>query len=131
MKNKEIEVKRKKCKLVMLPTEDKTQIFTSKRDNVLHYHFKGHTPNNVKSYQHLYITSDDEIKEGDWRMITDKSSSLYGQFEQKKSNIPENEQWSKIIATTHNYLNLPCSCLGKITGQEKRLKKFVTYMKLL
>ena len=56
---------------------------------------------------HLYATVSQDvepIKEGDWRMITDKESSLYGQFEQKKGNLPENDQWSKIIATTDNNL---------------------------
>lgn len=54
---------KKKATVIMLPTKYKSQIFTSKRDSNLHYHFKGNTPNNVKSHQHLYITTDDEVKE--------------------------------------------------------------------
>jgi hypothetical protein len=62
---------KKLIKAYMLPTEDKSQLFTSKRDAKLHYHFKGNTPNNVKSYKHTYITISQEIEpiiEGDWFM---------------------------------------------------------------
>ena len=54
--------------------------------------------------QHLYIISEDEIKEGDWCMIIDKTSKLYGQFEQHKGMHQRNEQWKKIIATTDTSL---------------------------
>lgn len=54
--------------------------------------------------QHLYIISEDEIKEGDWCMIIDKTSKLYGQFEQHKGKHQRNEQWKKIIATTDTSL---------------------------
>jgi hypothetical protein len=90
---------RQKIKVVILPTEDKTDVSV---DPTGHYHYKSIT-NDYGGYQHVYITVSNDvepIEEGDWRMITDKNSSLYGQFEQKKSNLPENDQWSKIVATT-------------------------------
>tara|TARA_R110002074_G_scaffold132805_1_gene276349 strand:- start:1186 stop:1803 length:618 start_codon:yes stop_codon:yes gene_type:complete len=80
---------------------------------------------------HLYATVSQDvepIKEGDWRMITDKESSLYGQFEQKKGNLPENDQWSKIIATTDNNLFseddiIPYTSLPRV--QQSFLKEYV------
>ena len=55
----------KKAKVVMLPTKEKSDIFIGKTHSVLHY--KNNIPDEeFKSYQHLYIISDNEIKEGDW-----------------------------------------------------------------
>lgn len=90
----------KKAQVIMLPTKDKTQIFTSRRDDKLHYHFKGHTPNNIKSYQHLYITSDDEIEGGDW---------CYDKMMKRIHQTP-NAYSDKIIATTDKFLVECDSC---------------------
>ena len=52
----------KEAKVVMLPTKEKSDIFIGKTHSVLHY--KNNIPDEeFKSYQHLYIISDDEIKE--------------------------------------------------------------------
>lgn len=71
-----LKIMKKKHKVIMLPTEDKTQLFTSKRNDKLHYHFKGNTPNNVKAYQHLYFISNKVINNnmssnGDWEYNTE------------------------------------------------------------
>lgn len=82
-------------KVVMLPTKDKTQLFDSRRDDKLHYHFKGHTPNNVKSYQHLYITVSqgiEPIKEGETYIRDD------GKLIIRKNTL--SVKGSKIIGTT-------------------------------
>lgn len=81
-----------------------TPILKHNAIGTLYFNNKMKNTKTLGNWQHLYFTSDEEIKEGDWRMITDKESSLYGQFEQKKSKLPENDQWSKIIATTDQSL---------------------------
>jgi hypothetical protein len=58
-------MERKRAKVYRLPTNEKSNLFISSRTKDLRTHFKGNSPNNVKSYYHLYITSYDEIKEGD------------------------------------------------------------------
>jgi hypothetical protein len=47
-----------------------------------------------KNYQNIYITSDEEIKEGDWCLNTLKNI-IY-----KKDNLPMDIVWKKIILTT-------------------------------
>jgi len=69
----------KKAKVIVLPTEDKTDIvrntycFTEAHGNPLRYVPNMENKNNLiergYEYQHLYITTDDEIKEGDWFII--------------------------------------------------------------
>lgn len=93
-----------KCKVVMLPTNQKTSIFLSKRDNRLHYWFKGNTPNNVDNYQHLYILSHSKIKKGDWCIMLDDLGNVFSskpqQFLGEKENHSLNNNLRKIIATT-------------------------------
>ena len=89
---------KKTVKIVMLPTEDKAIVFTSKRDSKLHYHFKGNTPNNIKSYQHLYFTSDEEIKKGDWCICDKKLFKYKGKSKWQSTK--------KIIATTDKKLTI-------------------------
>lgn len=48
----------------------------------------------------IYITSDEEIKEGDWCIIVDAESAFYGQLEKHKGKYPRNNQWRKITLTT-------------------------------
>ena len=91
----------------MLPTEDKSSLFTSKRDDKLHYHFKGHTPNNIKSYQHLYFTSDEEIKEDDWYIDSSSDLTTVQQCKAKPSKALQEEiNCRKIVATTDKSLKI-------------------------
>lgn len=46
----------------------------------------------------LLIDEEAEIKKGDYRIMIDKTSILYGQFEKHIGNHECNEQWCKIIA---------------------------------
>lgn len=59
---------KKPCKVVMLPTNEITGI--SKFNEEYTWYHKGYAPKDLKlvTYYHLYITSDEEIKEGDWGM---------------------------------------------------------------
>jgi hypothetical protein len=59
----------KKCKVELLPTNDKTRIHKDK-EGKLSYSLGAYSKDNFNfhSYQYLYILSDDEIKEGDYRL---------------------------------------------------------------
>ncbi len=100
----------KKCKIVMLPTEKAENSLLLCNNKELRY-VKGYftqeylKSENRKSY-HLYIISDDEIKEGDWciketSMFTEKfiiQAKGYGDINSTTA------LWRKIIATTDNSL---------------------------
>lgn len=88
----------------MLPTENKTNIFI---DNKLFTTIgilepqTGKSINSIVEGQHLYITSDDEIKEGDWVYKKDVKGFIY------KHKATKNLWYSderKIIATTDKSL---------------------------
>ena len=64
---------------VMLSTEDKTQIIVPTRGvgkGVLHNkeYYGSAMLDMGDEYQHLYLTSSDEIKEGDWMFIDEKGT---------------------------------------------------------
>jgi hypothetical protein len=94
----------KKCKIVMLPTNKKSKLVLSFKENNFNqlvepklsliqeeanYQFS-----NIQS-QHLYIISDEEIKEGDWYMS--KLHSIISKYNGIEK-LPDG--WKKIIATT-------------------------------
>lgn len=62
----------KKVKVVMLPTKDNSSFGLIHENNVLHSYTNGEDPDNLEDTlakaQHLYFTSDDEIKDGDYVM---------------------------------------------------------------
>jgi hypothetical protein len=93
---------KKKCKVVRLPTEKATWsncIWLSRINNQLRLD---------KSYnmlpQHLYIISDDEVKEGDWFINEqiDGDKVIW----QHNGNIIPNSNPKKIIATTDNSIGI-------------------------
>ena len=51
-------------------------------------------------YQHIYITSDEEIKKGDYRIMIDKTSAFYGTFEKHLGKHECNDQWKKVVLAT-------------------------------
>ena len=67
---------KKKVRVIMLPTEDKTHIF--KHGNSLKYLdiLNGNNPYENNGNQHLYLTSDNEIKEGDFA-YNKNTNSIY------------------------------------------------------
>lgn len=76
-----------KCKVVMLPTQNESQLYIHKDDTLNYYN----VPQSKASHlggQHLYILSDEEIKEED---------SFLGL---KMAEISENNEW--IIVTPQN-----------------------------
>src|SRR5690606_18946949 len=95
--------------------EKASPIFIGKRDNKLHYFFKGDKPNNA-IFQHLYILSNEEIKEGDWCIldlgIFNKPVKVISVREDNPifkvkidGGIARLEKLRKIIATTDSSLN--------------------------
>lgn len=123
----------KKCKIIMLPVNKKSNIYLNKyADNINKADklvFGGNIENELtnplellidRGYQaqHLYIISDDEIKEGDW--VIDTKSLPQDAPTKKIDNINEThltilgcssrflkDYHKKIIATTDNSLHLP------------------------
>ena len=97
----------KTCNVVMLATNEKAQILKGSNagnnllldngDNINHSLVDGKR----FQYQHLYITSDEEIKEGDW-FIKDDELHLW------QGAIPEYHKLNayKIIATTNTALKV-------------------------
>ena len=105
-------MKKKKCKVVMLPTKkatDSNWIIFKKINGELSAHKGPYTQDylnhiNVTS-QHLYITSDDEIKEGDW--VYNENTKKHWQFTYGESKSDVLSRWKsikKIIATTDKSL---------------------------
>ena len=110
---------KRKCQVVMLSTE-KTEKCLMLRHNRLTYQPQCLTQEwleyNEATSNHLYILSDEEIKEGDWRIETNINSPNYN-----KPFIAHNEEnyinsvracnnyqsIKKIIASTDKSLNLP------------------------
>lgn len=88
------------CKVVMLSTEKASELFIGNNNQL----FIGIAlPSTSKQInQHLYLTSDEEIKEGDWYLDTNDNI-----IKANKKNIEFNNPqigWDKIIATTDKSL---------------------------
>ena len=86
---------KKKCKVVMLPTE---------KSSIQNEYKLTHTPGehlNVCA-KHLYLTSDDEIKEGDWYInVLLGGGKLYNKRDNPNKSLPEHK---KVIASTDSEL---------------------------
>ena len=107
----------KRCKLVMLPTNEKAQIGNNVIilcDNAitnepLRYGKKIQEPFNMYALeQHLYITSDDNIKDSDWCILFDDFGNVMStpqQYLKTKAHVL-NSGLKKIIATTDSSLKI-------------------------
>ncbi len=104
----------KRAKVVMLPTENiKNSVWLDDANYLLSNHFLIKQKPKGK-FQHLYIISDDEIKEGDWFIdnITNKTVQLCHLiagdilFNEKMAHFNKNELRKKIIATTDTSLQI-------------------------
>ena len=101
----------KKCKVVMLATKEKSPIFLIGNWRKL---YTG-TDVDIKdfdkdeSYQHLYITSDEKIKDGDWCIMFDSFGHMFSdhiqQYLPNKGHVL-NDGLHKIIATINTSLKL-------------------------
>ena len=105
-------VKRKKCKAVMLPTKDMSSIYVDNYIGEMHkispimfdtepYMDSKESEDCGLIHQHLYITSDDEIKEGDVKHFT-CNNGLINIITKQIVKTPG--IYRKIIATTDKSL---------------------------
>jgi len=83
----------------LLPTEKYTDIVhsTSKYGGLFLSRHYSPTKEMGDSYQHIYITSDEKIKDNDWCIVGNGVSKLNTQFTSKEEI---NANWKKIILTT-------------------------------
>ena len=96
------------AEVVMLPTNDQTQIAKGHDNNRFIYADKpmSDTQNNRAGYmnQHLYILSSEEIKEGESSWIINKNRDTIYFIKNAQKDEDElkgiNKNWNKIIATT-------------------------------
>lgn len=88
----------KKCKVVMLPTEKASNMWWSGQKLYNKGPEQPRTP-----YQHLYIISDDVIKEDDW-LYNLQTKNVRQCFSIERSRLVYNEYDKKIIATTDKLL---------------------------
>ena len=94
---------KKTVKVVMLPTEKASNIALGLNNILISTILTSNIQNRNDDFinQHLYLISDDEIKEGDW-FIGQISNQVY----QARSNNKANWKGKKIIATTDNSINV-------------------------
>jgi len=100
----------KRAQVVMLPTDKKYNGIIVKDDNKLELIYNNSHEHEDYIPQHLYITSDDKIKEGDWIICV---GADYDQNEKNNTYkilkyTSEELGISKIIATTDTSLKLVC-----------------------
>jgi len=97
----------KRAKVIMLPTEEQTKLWISKGTNILR------DLSNIIGMkqaigQHIYIISDDEIKEGDWYL---QYGNLSGwKLLQSRKDISLFEKDKKIISTNDKTCHKNCNC---------------------
>jgi hypothetical protein len=102
----------KRAQVIMLLTEQNTILYLSSASNKLHLGV-AHANNAYKQNQHLYIISDDEIKEKDW-CIDIEDNIVFQVKEQGHSGLLRSntdsfveDSCKKIIATTDTLLINP------------------------
>mgnify|MGYP003328080622 CR=1 FL=1 len=100
----------KKCKVVMLPTNEKAELsyygqIALLENGRLH---KAVHKSPLYKLQHLYILSNDEIKEGDWCIMLDSLGNVFSNPQQYTDPKTQhlNKRLRKIIATTDESLKL-------------------------
>jgi len=94
---------KKKCRAVMLPTEESSMIATGKVDNLLVTNKINPFDSKLWQNQHLYIVSDDKIEEGDW-YINISSDKVYQAGKYNYLTFTSEDHCKKIIATTDKSL---------------------------
>ena len=113
----------KKCKVVMLPTNQKTKylmVYSDVEKTKGKLILNGLKNDEYKEYQNFYIISDDGIKEGDWFVRNNEIHQCYKihndeiEFKTSKNSVycGTNTLWNKnyckkIIATTDSSLWRP------------------------
>lgn len=100
---------KKTFKVVMLPTEKASSLFSYNSDKHILFYEHGRELTTVTTHFELYIISDDEIKEGDWCIMLDSFGNVFSNVQQylgKSKGHYINKGIRKIIATTDKSLKL-------------------------
>lgn len=109
---------KKECRVVMLPTEKASDICnTWTGDEYVLTYYNGQVNKSDKYRpQHLYILSDDEIKEGDWVLdkLWDNKTFKIKKWEGDDKYCIDLQ--GKIIATTDSSLKIITGIVGSGTG---------------
>jgi hypothetical protein len=92
----------KKCKLVMLTSNEKACIQIGENTKKLYYVKE---PNMFPNPQYLYIISDEEIKEDNWWMYIDLQGTPL--FPNQDNDVVEHNDLDKLIIASTDNLNLP------------------------
>jgi len=98
----------KKAKVIMLPTNNKTNLWISTQTNIFRYSSACIDDMRLANSYHLYIISDDEIKEGDWVICNGSKNTIqkiieineHNELELSKGYCLPKILCKKIIATT-------------------------------
>ena len=117
----------KRAKVVMLPTNQQTKylmVYSDVEKTKGKLILNGLKNDEYKEYQHLYIISDDEIKEGDWfindlnqiKKCISRDTEGYIDFEGGFNTKPSS--CKKIIATTDTSLG---NYIWKQTNKKSKL----------
>ena len=94
----------KKCKIIMLPTNQKTKylmVYSDVEKTKGKLILNGLKNDEYKEYQHLYIISDDEIKKGDYIYCTITNAIEIAKYNHDYLI----RDWKKVIATTDKSLS--------------------------
>ena len=104
----------KKCKVAILATGNASKLFIRKDSNKLDQGTISTDKIHLSTTnQHLYILSDDEIKEGDWCCHNNITNDKYQIIQCTPSNkVSIQEHWKKIIATTDSSLIIRINHVG-------------------
>lgn len=102
------------CDVVMLPTKNKALLYTKSNGNLANHNSLATMPlDSIGSNQHLYILSNDEIKDGDWYYQYNPFGSVIGKCDDKSPFVAKSSRYiwenkgKKIIATTDSSVKYP------------------------
>lgn len=101
----------RKSRVVSLPTKDSTNIVYNNNDSTFYYYpTEQIIDKHISTCHHLYILSDDEIKDGDWYYLEKQGSigSPTGVYQSRGTTISKLNTLAanckKIVATTDKSL---------------------------
>ena len=107
---------KKRAKVHLLPTNDKRAVIGLAADEKTLW-FAHNGVGNSYGNKHLYITTDDEIKEGDW-YLDSQTNTIYKCDSYKESlSTDEFDEFEKIIATTDPELVVKAVDIREVQGQ--------------
>lgn len=97
----------KKVKVLMLPTEKASSLYIETMGELVFGEYALPDKGKENTNQHLYLVSDEEIKEGDWCLLFDDYGNLMSRPQQylgKNAGHTLNSGLRKVIATTDRSL---------------------------